>query len=283
MAILELADGRKLYYVDEGEGQTFVFVHGWAGDSDVYIPICDALKDRYRCIRFDLWGHRRSGGHPQKSPELKDLARDLNDLMEALNVKKPILAGWSMGALTVLEYARRFGERKLKGIVLVDMAPCLLNDADWKLGAQGGELTKERFEAALPEYQAHFSEFLKGFFRRAKPSLPEASILQIVRDKTEHYDTRALLSLYESMIRADERPLLPRLKKPVAIFGADHGLFRPETWDYYVEAVRAPLMKVVFEDASHELIREYPEKFTKAFESFAVFMGSFQPDERKLL
>ena len=63
MAYLQLQDGRKLYYEEEGAGKPVVFIHGWKASADVYAEPSRLLTQagNYRCIRYDHCGHKRSG------------------------------------------------------------------------------------------------------------------------------------------------------------------------------------------------------------------------------
>ena len=110
MPYLQLENGRKLYYEEEGAGRPVVFIHGWKASADVYAEPSRLLTQagNYRCIRYDHCGHKRSDA-PDSPATLQTLAQDLHSLITALQLEKPILVGWSMGGMTVQEYIRRYG------------------------------------------------------------------------------------------------------------------------------------------------------------------------------
>ena len=56
-----LADGRAVYYFEEGAGYPFLYVHGGAGDAQSARPMVQVLRDRFRCIALDRVGYHRSG------------------------------------------------------------------------------------------------------------------------------------------------------------------------------------------------------------------------------
>ncbi len=274
-------DDRQIYYEDEGKGQPFVFLHDWAGKADAFTPACDRLKAHFRCIRYDLRGHHRSGSSPDRPPELKDLAKDLAELMNRLNVRKPILIGWALGASVILEYVRRYGESGLQGLVLVDMSPCVLRKENWPYAWKHGTYSEADLSEDMKRMQTNLSAFLFRHFRLMRPQASEKELAQRVHEVCESCDAAALRSLYESVCRADYRPLLEKLKRPAAVFGADGSAFPEGLGDYYAAQIRSSFMKVRFDRADHDLVRLYPDKFAKALEAFAVFMGSFQPQEEK--
>ena len=272
-------DGRQIWYADEGKGQPFVFVHDWAGQADSFEAACERLKTNFRCIRYDLSGHHRSVCRTGRLPEIRDLARDLEELMARLNVKKPILVGWSLGASVILEYVRRCGESGLRGLVLTEMSPCLLRREDWACGWQNGSYTEKDLEADLALMQANFSDFLFRHFRLMRPDASESELAKRVHEVCENCDPAVLRSLYESVCRADYRPLLAKIRRPAAVFGAERSVFPEPLWEYYTREIRSSFMRVRFEEADHDLVRLQPDRFAKALEAFAVFMGSFQPEE----
>jgi pimeloyl-ACP methyl ester carboxylesterase len=89
---------------------TVVFVHGAANDHSVW-----ALQSRYfahhrrNVLAVDLPGHGRSGGEPLASVEA--IGEWLLALLDAACIEHAALVGHSLGALAVLEAARRHPER----------------------------------------------------------------------------------------------------------------------------------------------------------------------------
>ena len=63
-------------------------------------------------------------------------------MIEGLSLSNITLLGWSMGAGAVFNYVRLYGCEKLKQIILCDMTPKQLNDADWKLDLYQGKFTR---------------------------------------------------------------------------------------------------------------------------------------------
>ncbi len=179
----------------------------------------------------------------------------------------------------ILEYVRRCGESGLRGLVLTEMSPCLLRKEDWACGWQNGSYTEKDLEADLALMQTNFSDFLFRHFRLMRPDASERELARRVHEVCENCDPAVLRSLYESVCRADYRPLLAKIRRPAAVFGAEHSVFPEPLWDYYTREIRSSFMRVRFEEADHDLVRLQPDRFAKALEAFAVFMGSFQPEE----
>ena len=107
--------------------QTLVFVHGAAHDHSVW-----ALQARYfahhgrNVLALDLPGHGRSGGEPAASVEAG--AEWLVALLDTLRVAQVGLVGHSLGALVVLEAARRHPQRVTQIALLGPAAPMPVAD-----------------------------------------------------------------------------------------------------------------------------------------------------------
>ena len=101
-----LAPGRK----------TLFFIHGSAGDHTVWENQYDDMEDEFNIVAVDLPGHGESGGKGEREVAL--YAKWVKKTVEALGLRKPVLAGQSLGAAIVLESAIRYGNM-LSGIVTV--------------------------------------------------------------------------------------------------------------------------------------------------------------------
>lgn len=267
MAFLVLQGGRKLYYEAEGTGQSVIFIHGWKASADVYADAAHtvAATGQYRCIRYDQCGHMRSDVPPE-GPTLHDLAEDLHALIRALCPDKPILVGWSMGSMTILEYIRLHGSSQLNRIVLVDSGPRALMDHDWHCGRNNGTYTLPDLEADYRKMQADFKEFLRLYYCSSKPGFTQKPLTEqreIVHQRMVGFHERVLTELWYSMNQRDHRTLLPEITCPVAVFHAD---IMPsctrEAAAYYDRQLCAAHTTVLFEGCSHALITEAPKRFT---------------------
>ena len=66
MPMLELPDGKKLNYREEGNGTPLVLVHGSPGDSRSWGRVVPHLRDRFRVLAIDLPGYGGSDGVPDE-------------------------------------------------------------------------------------------------------------------------------------------------------------------------------------------------------------------------
>lgn len=100
--------GTDVYYQEEGprDAQAIVFCHGNSSCSDAWYRQFERFRDRYRVIAYDSVNHGRSANSPREEPE-PDRADELEGFLAALSLRRPVLAGNSMGGATVIRWATR--------------------------------------------------------------------------------------------------------------------------------------------------------------------------------
>lgn len=105
MPFIEVGD-HDIHYVEAGSGQAVVCLHGRGSCAQAWYQQAAALSDRYRVIAYDSVNHGHSTNSPRGEPE-PDRADELEGVLAALRIERPILMGNSMGALTLLRWAVR--------------------------------------------------------------------------------------------------------------------------------------------------------------------------------
>ena len=99
-----------IHYQQSGSGPPLLFLHGFGSCGEAWHQQADAFKDRFRVIAYDSVNHGHSSNSPTDEPE-PDRADELEGLLNHLGIDRPILAGNSMGALTILRWASRNPDR----------------------------------------------------------------------------------------------------------------------------------------------------------------------------
>ena len=105
--------GVPLHFVDEGEGEPVIYLHGFAGSSTLWSAAGLMPLEGFRTIAFDARGHGKSG-KPEAVADYGDaLVDDVIRLMDARGVTAAHVVGYSMGAETALKLATTHPERVL--------------------------------------------------------------------------------------------------------------------------------------------------------------------------
>ena len=263
MAYFTLSNGEKLYYEDTEAGEkTLVMMHGWTSTHEVYADAVEALKDKARVITYDHRGHGESKDANGDEVTMETLASDLHELLVGLDLTDVTLLGWSMGAGVAMTYLELFGTERLRQVVLCDMTPKQINDDEWKLGLYQGAYTADNMAA---EAGKPFFKLYKQFAIAAMPKLekvPGFLLWLPLKKVIAKCDEGVLKSLSHSMKAQDHRECFKGLDVPLTYFFADPGsLFSPALAEWYAENVPTEFKAVRFENSTHMLVAENPEKF----------------------
>jgi pimeloyl-ACP methyl ester carboxylesterase len=166
MAVLAV-DGVEISYSDQGAGDGVVLVHGFAASTQENWTkagwIQMLTRANRRVVAIDLRGHGQSAKlYDPASYSLSLMAHDVLAVVEHLQVKKPDLIGFSLGARVVLELLRQRGDRFLLG-VLCGVGEMLLNgrlDRDPDAFAQAMEAPSA--DQASDDMARRFRMFAEG-------------------------------------------------------------------------------------------------------------------------
>lgn len=121
----------KLAYLDYGEGDPVVLLHGWPMNKQMWEYQFEPLVNAgYRVIAYDRRGFGESD-KPWEGYDYDTLSDDLRDLIRQLNLADITLVGFSMGGGEVARYFGRHGGAGVKKVVLVSsVVPQMLQSQD---------------------------------------------------------------------------------------------------------------------------------------------------------
>jgi pimeloyl-ACP methyl ester carboxylesterase len=109
--------GHTLSYVDTGEGEPILFVHGLLGSHRNWRYLIDRLDNTHRVIVPDLFGHGASE-KPEGDYSVSAQAATLRDLIKHLGLERVTIVGHSLGGGISLAFCYLFPER-VERLVLV--------------------------------------------------------------------------------------------------------------------------------------------------------------------
>jgi pimeloyl-ACP methyl ester carboxylesterase len=117
----EVLNGLQLYFEVHGTGEPLLFLHGFSGCSQDWIPSITAWGSQFQLIIPDLRGHGRSGilSNPFRH---EDAATDVFALLDHLGILTCKGVGISGGGNILLHMATRQPDR-VKAMVLVSATP----------------------------------------------------------------------------------------------------------------------------------------------------------------
>src|SRR5919108_2756135 len=94
-------NGARIYHEVEGLGEPILFVHAGVADLTMWDDQVAAIRDAYRCIRYDTRGFGRTETAPVPFSNRADIAALLDHVGEA----SAHLVGLSRGAMIALDFA----------------------------------------------------------------------------------------------------------------------------------------------------------------------------------
>jgi pimeloyl-ACP methyl ester carboxylesterase len=93
--------GHKTHYIEKGEGEPLLLLHGFFYDSYLWEANVDALARHFKVYALDLWGCGYSTREPLDYG-YPLYAEQVLLFMDKLGIKRASLAGQSMGAGTAI-------------------------------------------------------------------------------------------------------------------------------------------------------------------------------------
>ena len=117
-------DGVRLAVYEWGNpaGPELLLVHGFAQCHLCFTPqVRSALAQDFRIVAFDFRGHGASDkpGDARAYQGREVWARDLAAVLDHAKLKRPVVAGWSMGGRVLRQYLMNFGDARLAAINFV--------------------------------------------------------------------------------------------------------------------------------------------------------------------
>ncbi len=112
--------GRKTHYIERGEGEPLILLHGFFYDSYLWADNINALAKNFKVYALDLWGCGYSTREPLDYG-YPLYAEQVLRFIDKLGIQQASLMGQSMGGGTAIQFCLQHRERVIK-LVLVSAA-----------------------------------------------------------------------------------------------------------------------------------------------------------------
>lgn len=252
----ETSDGVKLNYRVMGNGQPVVLIEGFGGYQEIWQSQVEyLLQMNCQVITYDHRNHGQSE-RTEKNLTIKQLTKDLADLIAYLHLNKPILIGHSMGGSVCYSYLKSFSN--VKSILAVDQSPKMLNDYDWKFGFE--DITASNFSQKLTKTDS-VHETLHGLNNRVA--------LKLNQVKGQYpFDRRSNLPLLFDHVQKDWRKSLLDTEVPSTLVVAKLSPY----FDYHFASRLVEnnqnIKSVVLDNCGHDIMAEIPDVFNQTLRHF---------------
>lgn len=257
-------NGVTLHVEDEGAGFPLVFVHGWSMSGRFFAEQLRHFAASHRVVVPDLRGHGGSektlAGHT-----VANYAQDLRGALAALGVERPVLIGWSMGAMVAYEYLAAFGGESVAGIVIVDQPPSDFAWDGYAFGAFTLQALDETNQALQLDARAVAEEFAGLMFHE-----PDEETRAWVAEEILRVPPAIASTILVDQTLRDYREFLARIDVPaLVLFGEDAKLMSPDAGRYIADRIPGARLQT-FPRSSHCPFLEEPDAFNAALEEFVA-------------
>jgi 3-oxoadipate enol-lactonase / 4-carboxymuconolactone decarboxylase len=122
-------------YLDNQQDTIFLFINSLGTDFRIWNDVVADLKQHGNIVRFDKQGHGLSS-LSNENLSIGDYAADVLALMDALNIKKAVVVGLSIGGI-IGQYLAVHHADRLEKLVLSNTAPKIGNADGWNARVNG--------------------------------------------------------------------------------------------------------------------------------------------------
>lgn len=212
-------NGVILHYLDwGGSGDVLFFLAGMGCNAHIFDDLAPRFADRFRVMALTRRGHGESD-HPGTGYDVDTLTEDLRQSLDALGIKKVILAGHSMANVELSHFSALYPEQVLK-LVFLDAAydrtsasyKDMVENSPWKHiqppGLEADYYSPEEYFAAMkrayPSFALIWTEALEGQSLHEITKTPDGKIIDRMSDAISKAlgDTLTSYVLEDSKIKA---------------------------------------------------------------------------------
>jgi len=114
------SDGVKIHFVEKGEGEPVVLIHGFAASYQLNwaMPgILDKLAQDYHVVALDNRGHGKSGKPHEIEKYGLNMVEDVVRLMDHLEIEKAHIVGYSMGGFITTKLVATHPDRVASAVI----------------------------------------------------------------------------------------------------------------------------------------------------------------------
>lgn len=267
-------DGKKVHYVEAGNGQPIILIHGFLYHTVMWKKNIDALAEKFKVYAIDLWGWGYSERLKEKEYSFERYAKQVVGFMDALNIKKATLAGQSMGGGISVYVAAHYPER-VDRLILVD--PAVIPYPMTTIGKIYQFPFIGEFMNAIPG-EALMKNNIKTIWFYDKNKVTEEyckEVLQPLCIKGSYAGTMFILrNVLKEPYVEKEANLLAKMSIPTLIIHGREDKAIPLNRSKRLNDLWKGSKLVIFDKAGHSPHEEYPEKFNKLALEFLSSTGS---------
>ncbi len=239
-------------------------------------PIAERLAERYRVIAIDERGHGDSE-KPRNGYTFETFADDLQRVIEALELDRPIVAGHSSGGTTIVAHAARYPDAIARAVLIEPILP----RPDWYTDAPPGgrssfsleDGARRRRAVWSSRGEAYRSYRRKDTFRSWREDVLRLYIEDGMRDRVDgQVELKCLPEVearfFQAVRHIEPWPMVPSLRCPtLALWGGESHL-HGRGLDEALEAALPNGRTLAVPGTTHFMPQERPDEVARLIEEF---------------
>ena len=259
-------DGLKLQTYEAGNpnGPEILFIHGFSQCSLCWRAQFDdpGLAANFRLIAFDIRGHGASDRpeDPNRYADDRLFANDIAAVMDDLDLKRPVLVGWSYAGRLISDYVSAYGPSRIAGINYV----CARTNNDPRFNGPG-----VAFLAGMtaPELQTNIAA-TRQFVRACFAKEPSADVLE----QAIAYNMLVSAAVRRAHLsrKADDGAILCRIEVPVLVTQGSEDLLVLEGLARLTASDIPHARLSLYDGIGHSPFIEDAERFNRELAAFAL-------------
>jgi len=253
-------NGVNISFTDTGNGDTaLLFVHGWAINKNYWQDQVNHFKKRFRVVTVDLPGFGESGKN-RTNWSVAEFGRDVDSVMQQLDLKNVVLIGHSMSGNIVLEAALNAPQRVI-GIVGIDNFK--------NFGEVPDSNFKKAYAQVIDSMRKNYSGVVVEYFgqRLFSKSTDPATRKRIMNDVL-HSDSTIAVDVMAQM-DYDEIGKAKSYRKPIFLVNSDY----TPTDTLGFKKAGVPFRLYFVNGTGHYPMIEKPEEFNRQLEAVIRKIG----------
>ncbi len=238
-----------LNYLDVGQGQPVLLLHGLGSCAAHWQPQIDLLVTSYRVIAPDCRGHGGSGA-PAGPYSIRQLGEDAQALLAALAIERAHVIGYSLGGMTAFELALNDSGR-VQSLVIINSGPHVpTEDLAFRLGWWWRRATVRLFglKAAAVTIAGHLF-----------PQPAQAALAQQYVESMSAVDKQAYLALIKAFVGWTVMPRLHQITAPTLVLSGDND-YSPVAYKQMYTALIPGARLQVIANSTHATPMDQPEQ-----------------------
>lgn len=278
--------GVSIHFIDwGGDGPPLILLHATGFLAALWRPVAERLASGFRVIAVDQRGHGDSS-KPADGYRFEVFADDLQQLIEGLALERPLAAGHSAGATTIVVHTKHYPGIVRRAVLIEPILP----RPEWYMGPSGRPQVNPLADAARKRRAVWPSRaaVLRAYRSRDTFRTWREDVLRLYVDEgmRPRRDGQVELKcppeieaqVFDATRYLDPWPMLREMACPALVIWGHESHLPGSGLARQVEEAIPQVRTVLVPDASHFLPQEHPDQVGRITEEF-LSDGSTEPAE----